>query len=99
MLGQREEEKSGINRLVMLIIGMGVGAVLGVLYAPKAGVETREDLSELRRRNRGKVREILSNINEKIPGKSRAREAFGAVRERASEVGREAQEKVNEAFS
>jgi gas vesicle protein len=29
-----------------LCIGLGVGAALGILFAPKSGEETREDISE-----------------------------------------------------
>lgn len=29
-----------------LCIGLGVGAVLGILFAPKAGEETRDDITE-----------------------------------------------------
>jgi len=99
MMGEREEETGGVGRFTMLLIGVGIGALIGVLYAPKAGVETREDLADFRRRNRGKVRDILSSINEKIPGRVKAAAAYGAIKEGASEAGREAKQKVNEAFS
>jgi len=72
MFAEKEEPTGGFGRFAMLMIGLGIGAVLGVLYAPKSGAETREDLEELRRRNRGKVREILSNIKEKIPTRVKA---------------------------
>ena len=32
------------NSLGWLLAGMGIGAVLGILYAPKSGRETREAL-------------------------------------------------------
>ena len=99
MMGEREEESRGFGRFAMLMIGVGIGAVLGVLYAPKSGVETREDLSELRRRNRSKVRDILSTINDKIPGKMKAAAGYGAVKEGVAETGREVKDKVDEAFS
>jgi gas vesicle protein len=34
------------NTLLGLITGVAVGGLLGVLFAPKAGKETREELSE-----------------------------------------------------
>ena len=34
------------NRLPCFVIGLGVGAALGLLLAPKAGNETREDLRD-----------------------------------------------------
>jgi len=47
-----EQEKSmsdngnenGISGLGWFLAGLGLGALVGVLYAPKAGKETREDL-------------------------------------------------------
>jgi gas vesicle protein len=38
------ENESGTSGLGWFLAGLGVGAVIGVLYAPKAGKETREDL-------------------------------------------------------
>jgi len=37
-----EENKS--NGLAWFLAGLGVGALVGILYAPKSGRETREDL-------------------------------------------------------
>ncbi|MFY9855653.1 MAG: YtxH domain-containing protein [Terracidiphilus sp.] len=37
-----EENKS--NGLAWFLAGLGVGALVGILYAPKSGKETREDL-------------------------------------------------------
>ena len=37
-----EENKS--NGLAWFLAGLGVGALVGILYAPKSGCETREDL-------------------------------------------------------
>lgn len=37
-------EDSKINGLGWFVAGLGVGALVGILYAPKAGRETREDL-------------------------------------------------------
>jgi gas vesicle protein len=38
------ENDGGTNGLGWFLAGLGVGALIGVLYAPKAGKETREDL-------------------------------------------------------
>jgi gas vesicle protein len=35
---------SSINSVAWFIAGLGVGALVGILYAPKSGRETREDL-------------------------------------------------------
>jgi gas vesicle protein len=37
-------EESKINGLAWFVAGLGVGALAGILYAPKSGRETREDL-------------------------------------------------------
>ncbi len=37
-------EESKISGLGWFVAGLGVGALVGILYAPKAGRETREDL-------------------------------------------------------
>jgi gas vesicle protein len=37
-------EENRINSLAWFVAGLGVGALVGILYAPKAGRETREDL-------------------------------------------------------
>jgi gas vesicle protein len=38
------ENESGTSGLGWFLAGLGIGALVGVLYAPKAGKETREDL-------------------------------------------------------
>jgi len=38
------ENNSGVSGLGWFLAGLGLGAVVGVLYAPKAGKETREDI-------------------------------------------------------
>ncbi|MGA3371052.1 MAG: YtxH domain-containing protein [Terracidiphilus sp.] len=37
-------EENRINSLAWFVAGLGVGALVGILYAPKSGRETREDL-------------------------------------------------------
>ncbi len=39
-----DESNSSISGLGWFLAGLSVGALVGVLYAPKAGKETREDL-------------------------------------------------------
>ncbi|MGA2674337.1 MAG: YtxH domain-containing protein [Terracidiphilus sp.] len=38
-------EESKIHHVAWFIAGLGVGALVGILYAPKSGRETREDLA------------------------------------------------------
>jgi len=37
-------EESNVSGIGWFLAGLGVGALIGVLYAPKAGKETREDI-------------------------------------------------------
>jgi gas vesicle protein len=39
------DNDSGINGLGWFLAGLGIGALAGVLYAPKSGKETRDDLA------------------------------------------------------
>ena len=38
-------EDSRINGIAWFLAGIGVGALVGILYAPKSGKETREDIA------------------------------------------------------
>jgi gas vesicle protein len=49
-------EDSKIHHLGWFLAGLGVGAVVGILYAPKAGRETREDLANSAREGTEYVR-------------------------------------------
>ena len=39
-------EDSKVQGLAWFLAGLGVGALVGILYAPKSGRETREDLAQ-----------------------------------------------------
>src|ERR1700733_12029735 len=56
-MSENDNESGGISGLGWFLAGLGVGALVGVLYAPKAGKETREDLvaSALDARDRAAV--------------------------------------------
>ena len=79
-----------------LLGGLVIGAVAGVLLAPKKGSETLEDLDAWRNRAREKTRHALSRIGSVIPGRVKAAAAAGAVEGGASEVFNEAREKAKE---
>jgi len=38
--------ENGGSKLSYLIVGLGIGALVGILFAPKSGEETREFLAE-----------------------------------------------------
>jgi len=66
------------NALVYLLAGFGLGALLGavagLLFAPKAGAETREELG-------GKVKELKGRTEEWIAEQRAKRHAHAATEE------------------
>lgn len=70
-------EDNKINGLAWFVAGLGVGALVGILYAPKSGRETREDLingtregAEYLRNRTRQAAEQMSDLVDK--GKERA---------------------------
>jgi len=84
------EESSATTKLTYLIIGGGIGAVIALLFAPKSGVELREDIADVTRKGLEKSKEAASQLQE------RAGEYYEVGRERASELYQTAQEKAGE---
>ena len=74
------EGSSAATKLTFLIIGGGIGAVLALLFAPKSGVELREDIADATRKGIEKSKEAASQIQD------RAREYYEATRERAADI-------------
>jgi gas vesicle protein len=60
-MAQQGEDKNG---LVYLLAGFGLGAIFGaiggLLFAPKPGKETREDLTERLKELKGKTEEWIA---------------------------------------
>src|SRR5688500_18359500 len=84
------DETSVTTKLTYLLIGGGIGAVIALLFAPKSGVELREDIADATRKGLEKGRETAAQIQE------RAGEYYEVGRERASELYSTAQEKAGE---
>lgn len=87
------------NRLLKttlwLLGGVAVGAAVGILYAPKAGDETRKDLAEWLRRKREQTRDLAARLKDRIPAKKEAVvAAFKAGKEAYQEVGNHRKEPV-----
>jgi gas vesicle protein len=57
--------EGGANGLGWFLAGLGVGALIGVLYAPKAGKETREDLANAARDAKEKAEELVEQGKQK----------------------------------
>ena len=90
---RHDYEKGDSNtttKLTYLLIGGGIGAVVALLFAPKSGIELREDIADATRKGIEKGKETASQLQE------RAGEYYEVGRERASEIYQTAQEKAGE---
>ena len=91
-----EEHKEGVSSAWYMLGGLLVGAVAGLLLAPKAGSEAREDIKEWSRDKREKVRTMLSKVRGTLPIRVKAAAAGGALksgtREFSSGVGDKAKQ-------
>lgn len=84
------EDASVSTKLTYLLIGGGIGAVIALLFAPKSGVELREDIADATRKGIEKSRETAHHLQE-VAG-----EYYEVSREKASELVHTAQEKAGE---
>jgi gas vesicle protein len=95
-------ENNGSNSFVWFLAGLGLGALAGVLYAPRSGSETREALraraEEGRDYMRSRAREARSQASEWV---DRGRDVVNQQKDQfraAYEAGRQAyQEATTEA--
>jgi len=73
-----EENKS--YGLAWFLAGLGVGALIGILYAPKSGKETREDIANSAREGseylRAKTREAAESVSALV---DKSKEQIGAI--------------------
>ncbi|MCR4440218.1 MAG: YtxH domain-containing protein [bacterium] len=83
--------KEGGAFLKGFLIGGAVGAIIALLYAPKSGKETREDIKK-------RTEEFLEEADREVSElKRRAATLVGEGRRRAAELAEEAEEKVEQA--
>ena len=82
------------NTFVWFLAGLGVGAVVGVLYAPRAGEETREALLSKAQESSERVRKHARKAREQAEDwVDRGRDVVGQQKEQfraAYEAGRQA---------
>lgn len=77
-----------LKTLAWALGGVAVGAAVGILYAPKAGTQTRSDLAEWLRRKREQSRDLATRLRDRIPAKKeQVTAAFRAGKEAYQEVG------------
>ena len=93
-----EREDGGGSFLMGLLAGTVLGAGLGMLFAPKAGVEVRKQLSEQATRLRSTAADTVQQASEKIGHVSQhASEKIGQASEKVSQIvdrGREAYDRA-----
>jgi gas vesicle protein len=86
----RRDRSSTSEKLTYLLIGGGIGAIVALLFAPKSGVELREDIADATRKGVEKGREAAGQIGE------RAGEYYEVARERAGEYYQTAEVKARQ---
>ena len=60
-----KQEHTSKNTLIYLIAGGAIGAGLAMLFAPKSGRETREDISNATLKGFEQAKEFSTNVSEK----------------------------------
>ncbi len=80
------DRECGVSGLGLFLAGLGIGAVIGVLYAPKAGKETREDLLNGAREAKDKAADLVEQGRQKAAelveeGRRQAKESMDKGRE------------------
>jgi len=83
----------GVDFVKGLVIGGLIGAVLGVLYAPKSGKETREDIAR-------KTEDLMARAREEYDlALEKSKRAYDAAVKRLKDAENSAKEKVEEVES
>jgi hypothetical protein len=54
------EDRSGISSTAALLLGVGVGVALGILFAPASGEQVRRNIAESAREFGGRIRRGVS---------------------------------------
>ncbi|MGI8812035.1 MAG: YtxH domain-containing protein [Pyrinomonadaceae bacterium] len=89
------DETSATAKLTYLLIGGGIGAIVALLFAPKSGIELREDIADATRKGLEKSKETAAQLQEKAGeyyevGREKATELYQTAQDRAGELGEKA---------
>lgn len=96
-----KEESSTSTKLTYLLIGGGIGAIIALLFAPKAGHELRGDIADATRKGIDKTKEAAAQIQERAGeyyevSRDKASELYATASEKASEFAEKAKDKASE---
>ncbi len=85
-----EREAGATTKITYLLGGIGIGAILALLFAPKSGQELRGDIADVTRKGVEKGKETAALVGEK------AGDYYEVSREKATEFYQTAQDKAGE---
>ncbi|HTK55361.1 MAG TPA: YtxH domain-containing protein [Gemmatimonadales bacterium] len=71
-MARYDDEGSGGNALPMFLLGLGLGAALGILFAPQSGEETRRVLGKKARKLKQLAEDKIEEITDSAGKKGRA---------------------------
>ena len=87
MSDETQDSSNGGSGFGWFLVGLGIGAAIGVLYAPQAGTDTRETLAEGARERaeylKQKSREAAAHVNTYVDA---GKDQFGEYVERGKQA-------------
>jgi gas vesicle protein len=87
-------DNNGASKVAFFLAGMGIGAILALLFAPKSGKETREYISQKAEEGRGYMTERGRELRKQAEGTvDKAKEMVAKQKEQLSaalEAGKQA---------
>jgi X-X-X-Leu-X-X-Gly heptad repeat protein len=87
---ENDREAGAASKISYLLGGIGIGAILALLFAPKSGQELRGDIADVTRKGVEKGKETAALVGEK------AGDYYEVSREKATEFYQTAQDKAGE---
>ena len=94
-IGLQRKQSNILPAIATFGVGLLVGAAAGVLFAPKSGEETREDLSKRVDDLMSKGKDIQGEVTHSLEAaRDRAMDVAGEAREKVAEVAGEAKDKA-----
>lgn len=105
---RREERRKkliedGLKCFAGLATGLAIGGAAGVLFAPKSGDETREDIKNFYNEKKDQAEEIARNAREKVQDKAqgiydKGKKALDNAKDKADDLKLKALDKAEDAI-